>query len=60
MKRIIELAEQTLVHVQKENYQSVREVQASIYVHMTKARQQLNALEFTKAQGKIEADADTP
>ncbi|MBA7544180.1 hypothetical protein ES705_36532 [subsurface metagenome] len=60
MKRIIELAEKSLVHVQEENYQKARGDLNNIHAHTSLAQQQLSNLEFTKAQDKIETDTDAP
>lgn len=53
MSRIEYLTAQTLVHVQKENYQKVREDLVGIHVHTSAAQQQLDELQWMKTQDGI-------
>lgn len=56
MNRIEYLTAQTLVHVQEENYQKVRENLDNIHVHTSAAQQQLSDIKFAKAQGNISSN----
>jgi len=53
MKRIIQLAEQTLVHVQAENYDSALDDLMRIGIKNNEAVQQLDELIHTLQQGNI-------
>lgn len=60
MNRVEYLIAQTLVHVQEENYQKAREDLDNIHAHTSAAQQQLNNLEFSKAQGETDTEAYSP
>jgi len=53
MNRVEYLTAQTLVHVQEENYQKVRDDLENIHVHTSAAQQQLEELQWAKSQGDI-------
>jgi len=56
MKRIIQLAEQTLVHVQAENYDSALDDLMRIGINCNEAIQQLDELIHIKYQNKDPAE----
>ncbi|MBA7522337.1 hypothetical protein ES705_14455 [subsurface metagenome] len=59
MKRIIELAEKTLVHVQEENFGKAAVDVMKISTNATKAMQQLDEFSLLKHQGKDPAERVT-
>ncbi len=59
MKRIIELAEKTLVHVQQENFGKAAVNVLEISTSATEAMQQLDEISLLKQQGKDPAGEDS-
>ncbi|MBA7567242.1 hypothetical protein ES708_08951 [subsurface metagenome] len=58
MKRIIELAEKSLVHVQEENFGNAAVDVMEISNNATKAMQQLDEISLSKHQSKDPAGGD--
>lgn len=59
MKRIIQLAEQSLVHVQSENFGMATDDLMKIGVNCNEAMQQLDEFSLLKHQGKNPAEKIT-
>ncbi len=59
IKRIILLAEQTLVHSQAERFEPAADCLVNISINVNEAIQQLDELSFAKEQGKDPAEKIT-
>jgi len=59
MKRIIYLAEQSLIHVQEENYDTALEDLMNIGINCNESVQQVDELMHTVSQGKVPAGEDS-
>jgi len=59
MKRIIQLAEQSLVHVQAEKFEPAAEDLLKISINTNEAMQQIDELSLMKQQGTVPARENT-
>ncbi len=59
MKRIIQLAEQSLVHSQAERFESAADCLVNISINVNKAIQQIDEMSFMKEQSNDPAERIT-